>query len=165
MTTINRTPASEAVTGLVLDIFRCNSRLLTAGDRLVARLGLTSARWRILAAHAAAERAQPVSWVARGLGANRQNLYRLIDDLHQQGLVGFAANPHHRRAPLVVLTDKGRQTSDAAMRVQAAWINRLSEGLSISDVETARRVMAVVRNTLEASSSKDDAIENLDAEA
>ena len=36
----------------------------------------------------------------------------------------------------VLLTDKGRRTYDAARRLHAAWITRLSDGLLISDVET-----------------------------
>ena len=45
-----RTPAGEALTNLMLDLFRLSSRLLTVGDRLAAGLGLTSARWQILGA-------------------------------------------------------------------------------------------------------------------
>jgi DNA-binding MarR family transcriptional regulator len=124
-----RTPAGEALTSLMLDLFRLNSLLLTAGDRLVARLGLTSARWQILGAIVAAERSQPVAWLARSLGANRQNVQRIINDLRKEGLVAFEANPHHRRAQLVVLTDKGKRTLEAAMGLQAPWVNGLSDGL------------------------------------
>src|SRR5260221_11870203 len=92
-----RTPAGDALTSLMLDLFRLNSQLLTAGDRLVAGLGLTSARWQILGAIVAAERPQPVAWLARDLGANRQNVQRIINDLHKEGLVAFEPNPHHRR--------------------------------------------------------------------
>ncbi|HTO64073.1 MAG TPA: MarR family winged helix-turn-helix transcriptional regulator, partial [Bradyrhizobium sp.] len=88
-------------------MFRLTSLLLTAGDRLVAGLGLTSARWQILGAIVAAERPQPVAWLARDMGANRQNVQRIINDLQKDGLVAFEVNPHHRRAQLVVLTDKG----------------------------------------------------------
>ena len=42
-----RTRTGDALTGLILDLFRLNNLLLTAGDRLVAGLGLTSARWQI----------------------------------------------------------------------------------------------------------------------
>src|ERR1700740_2394941 len=112
-----RTPAATALTGLFLDLFNLNSRILTAGDRLVGGLGLTSARWQILGAIIAAERPQPVAWLARDLGANRQNVQRIINDLNREGLVAFEANPHHRRAQLVVLTDKGKQTFVAAMRL------------------------------------------------
>jgi len=149
MKKLKRTPAGDAVSTLVLDLFRVNNLLLTAGDRLVAELGLTSARWQILGAIVAAERPQPVAWLARDLGANRQNVQRIINDLHQQGLVGFESNPHHRRAQLVVLTDKGRQTYDAAMRLQAPWVNGISAGISARDIETVHRVMATMRRNLE----------------
>ncbi|MGA3201502.1 MAG: MarR family winged helix-turn-helix transcriptional regulator [Bryobacteraceae bacterium] len=144
-----RTPAGSALTAVVMDLFRLNSLLATAGDRLVAGLGLTSARWQILGAVAAAERPQPVAWVARDMGANRQNVQRIINDLHEQGLVAFENNPHHRRAQLVVLTDKGKQTFEAAMRLQAPWINDLSEGLSAKDVQTFHDVIVVLRHNLE----------------
>src|ERR1700736_1721979 len=136
-----RTPAGEALTNLMLDLFRLSSRLLTVGDRLAAGLGLTSARWQILGAITSAERPQPVAWLARDLGANRQNVQRIINDLHKEGLVAFETNPHHRRAQLVVLTDKGRQAFDAAMRLQAPWANSLSEALSADDIEAVRRVV------------------------
>jgi DNA-binding MarR family transcriptional regulator len=144
-----RTPAGEALTGLILDLFRLNSLLVTAGDRLVAGLGLTSARWQVLGAVDAAERPQPVAWLARDMGANRQNVQRIINDLHKQGLVAFESNPHHRRAQLVVLADKGKQTFDAAMRSQAPWINSLSEGLMMKDIETFHRVIVALRQKLE----------------
>ncbi len=145
-----RTPAGDAVTNLMLDLFRLNSLILIAGDRLVARLGLTSARWQILGAIVAANRPQPVAWLARDLGANRQNVQRIIHDLHRDGHVAFQANPHHRRAQLVVLTDKGRQTFDAAMRLQAPWANRLSDGLSVRDVKTTHGIITALRQKLEA---------------
>ena len=148
MNKAKRTPAGDALTDLILDLFRVNSLILTAGDRLVARLGLTSARWQILGAMVATERAQPVAWLARDMGANRQNVQRIINDLHKEGLVSFEANPHHRRAQLVILTDKGKQTFDAAMRLQAPWINSLSEGLSIKDIQTMHRVILALRKKL-----------------
>jgi DNA-binding MarR family transcriptional regulator len=128
-------------------------QLLTVGDRLAAGLGLTSARWQILGAIVEAERPQPVAWLARDLGANRQNVQRIVNDLHSEGLVAFEANPHHRRAQLVVLTDKGKRTFDAAMELQAPWVNGLSEGLSVKDLQTVHRVVAALRKKLE---SKDE---------
>jgi DNA-binding MarR family transcriptional regulator len=149
MSKIKRTPAGDALTNLILDLLRLNSLLLTTGDRLVARLGLTSARWQTLGAIVAAERSQPVAWLAREMGANRQNVQRIINDLHREGLVAFQANPHHRRAQLVVLTDKGRKTFEAAMRLQVPWINRISEQLSIKDIQTFHRIVLALRQRLE----------------
>ncbi len=144
-----RTPPGEALTDLMLDFFRLNSLIQTSGDRLVARLGLTSARWQILGAIVGAERPQPVAWLARDLGANRQNVQRIINDLHREGLVAFETNPHHRRAQLVVLSDKGRRTFDEAMELQAPWINELSDGLSVKDIATVHRVIKTLRAKLE----------------
>jgi DNA-binding MarR family transcriptional regulator len=144
-----RTPAGEALTNVMLDLFRLSSLLLTAGDRLVARLGLTSARWQILGAIAYAERPQPVAWLARDLGANRQNVQRIVNDLREEGLVAFEVNPHHRRAHLVVLTDKGRRSFAAAMELQAPWVNGLSDGLSVKDIEAVYRVVTTLRKKLE----------------
>lgn len=156
MAIVKRTRGGDALTNLVLDVFRLNNLLLTAGDRLVARLGLTSARWQILGAIVDAERPQPVAWLARNLGANRQNVQRIVNDLQKEGLVAFEPNPHHRRAQLVVLTDKGRHAYDAAIRLQAPWINGLSDGLLIRDIETARRVVAGVRQKLEGSDGPEE---------
>lgn len=149
-----RTPEGDALSDLVLDLFRLDSLLLTAGDRLVASLGLTSARWQVLGAIVSAERPQPVAWLARDLGGNRQNVQRIINDLHREDLVSFEINPHHRRAQLVVLTENGRRTFEAAMELQAPWINDLSEGLSVKEIRTVHRVIRALRDKLESSQDK-----------
>ena len=154
MPELKRTPSGDAVTGLLLDLFRLSNQLLSAGDRLVAPLGLTSARWQILGAIVAAEYPRPVAWLARNLGAHRQNVQRITNDLAKEGLVAFETNPHHRKARLVVLTKKGRQAFDAAMRLQAPWSDGLSEGVPVQDMEAAHRVILALRQNL---SGKDDA--------
>jgi len=151
-----QTPAGRALTNVVLELFRLNNRMLNAGDRLVADLGLTSARWQVMGTIVAAARAQPVAWLARDMGGNRQNVQRIVNDLAAEGLVAFQPNPHHRRAQLVVLTDKGRDTYSAAMNVQTPWINRLADGLRVADIETTREVIATLRRRLEADGESDD---------
>jgi DNA-binding MarR family transcriptional regulator len=144
-----RTPAGTALTDLILDLFRLSNRLLVSGDRLVAELGLTSARWQVLGSIVEAERPQPVAWLARDMGANRQNIQRIVNDLEKDGLVAFRANPHHRRAQLVILTGKGQQTFDSAMSLQAPWINELSKGLQVSDLRVTHGVLTALRQNLE----------------
>lgn len=144
-----RTPSRDALTDLILTLFRVNNLTLTWGDRLVAPFGLTSARWQILGAIVFAERPQPVAWLARDLGANRQNVQRIVNDLHREGLVVFEPNPHHRRAQLVVLTAKGRRIYDAAVATYYPKADALAEGLSETDVKTAHRVMVALRKKLE----------------
>lgn len=146
---MKRSPSGEALTHLMLDLFRLNCLALNAGDRLVAPLGLTSARWQILGAIVAAERPQPVAWLARDLGANRQNVQRIINDLERDGLVSLAPNPHHKRAQLVVLTVKGKRAFKSAMDLQAPWANNLADGVAARDLETVHRVILVLRKKLE----------------
>jgi DNA-binding MarR family transcriptional regulator len=49
----------------------------------------------------------------------------------------------------VVLTDKGKRALDAAMDLQAPWVNALADGLSVRDVATVRRVVTALRRRLE----------------
>jgi len=87
------------------------------------------------------------------MGANRQNVQRIVNDLDRAGLVTFETNPHHRRAQLVVLTDQGRQTYDAAMRLQAPWVATLADGIPASEIEAAARVLSRVHEKLSARGS------------
>lgn len=156
MSKTKRTPAGSALTDLSLDLFRLNNRMLAAGDRLVFELGLTSARWQILGAIVAADRSQPVAWLARDMGANRQNVQRIVNDLEKDGLIAFAPNPHHRRASLVVLTDRGKETYEAAMQLQAPWFNDLAEGLQIEDIKATHSVLTALRRKLERESDSEE---------
>ncbi|MEX3927551.1 MULTISPECIES: MarR family winged helix-turn-helix transcriptional regulator [Paraburkholderia] len=156
MRELARTPVGELLSGIMLELFRLNSGLLTSGDRLVEGLGLTSARWQMLGAIRAAQRPQPVAWIARDLGANRQNVQRIVNDLANDGLVRFEANPHHRRAQLVVLTDEGRQAFEAAMRLQAPWINQLSAGVTASEIKTLHRVITKLQSNLDQMAGADE---------
>jgi len=153
----NRTPAAEALTDVFLELFRLSNRLLTAGDRLVADLGLTSARWQVLGTIVATDRAQPVAWLARDMGANRQNVQRIVNDLEKEGLVAYQPNPHHRRAQLVVLTEAGRRAFDEAMGLQTPWINKLTEGLGVADIETTHKVITTLRRRLEGNGEEEAA--------
>lgn len=144
------TQAGQALTGLILAIFRLNGRLLMAGDRLVAGRGLTSARWQVLGAIALADRPQPVAWLARDMGLNRQGVQRIVNDMRDDGLLEIEPNPHHRRAHLVVLTKRGKQAFEAATKLQVPWVNGLAEGVSVKDIATTQRVVAELCERLEA---------------
>jgi DNA-binding MarR family transcriptional regulator len=144
-----QTEAGEALTALILDVFRLNGRLLVAGDRLVGGLGLTSARWQVLGAIAYAKQPGPVAWVARSMGLNRQGVQRIVNELEKDGIVAFAPNPNHRRANLVVLTERGKAIYEAASNLQAPWVNRLSDGLNLKGIAIATEVVGELRERLE----------------
>jgi DNA-binding MarR family transcriptional regulator len=144
-----RTPFRDAVTDLILEVFRLNGRLLVAGDRLVAELGLTSARWQVLGAIRLADRPQPVAWLARSMGLNRQGVQRIVNELRRDGIVKLEPNPNHRRAHFVVLTQRGEATYRGAERLQVPWVKTLAKGLTAKDIATATRVAAFLRERLE----------------
>ncbi len=156
MTKKQWTKNGEAVTALILDVFRLNGRLVLAGDRLVADLGLTSARWQILGAIAQAEKPDSVASHARTMGVHRQGVQRIANELEKEGIVEFRPNPQHKRAHLVALTDKGQELFEAAITLQVPWANDLSKGLSTDDIETAQEVIKYLKNRLERASGSPD---------
>jgi DNA-binding MarR family transcriptional regulator len=73
-----------------------------------------------------------------------QNAFRAL-----LGFVELKDNPHHRSAKLVVMTAKGVQAYDAALRAQAPWVNMLGEGCDPKSIEEAARVLDALRQRLE----------------
>ena len=144
---------TEALTELMLEIFRLNGRLLNSGDRLVADIGLTSARWQVLGAIALAGNRLPVAHIARNMGLTRQAVQRVVNELAAAGLLDFAPNPYHRRAHLVVLTAQGTDAYRAAMDRQAPWARQLAQALDEQEIRRATRVLCVLVDRLEPSSA------------
>ncbi|WP_158811912.1 MarR family winged helix-turn-helix transcriptional regulator [Beijerinckia sp. L45] len=151
-----RTPSAEILTDLILSLFRANNATLVWGDRLVRPFGLTSARWQVIGAIAYADRPRPVAWLARDLGANRQNIQRIVNDLAKDALVTFETNPHHRRAQLVVLTEAGKRAYANAIDVWNPAADALAHDLSADELTTALRVLDVLRARLAEMNAADD---------
>ena len=139
----------STLTDLILETFRLNGELLTAGDDLVADLNLTSARWQVLGAVAFSPAALPVAHVARNMGLSRQSVQRLVNEMAGANLLRLAPNPHHKRARLVVMTAEGRAAFSAAMDRQRPWADSLAAGLAAKDISTACRILATLRNRLQ----------------
>jgi DNA-binding MarR family transcriptional regulator len=144
----SRTSSAETLTDLILRLFRVNNAMLVWGDRLVQPFGLTSARWQIMGAVAYADRPQPVAWLARDLGANRQNVQRIVNDLAKDGLVTFEVNPHHKRAQLVVLTAAGQSAYDDAIRAWDPAADDLARDLSPDELATTLNVLTALGGRL-----------------
>jgi DNA-binding MarR family transcriptional regulator len=146
-----RTPAGDALTALILEIFRVNGDLLDAGDSLVADLGQTASRWQVVGAIRNTQ--DTVSGIARTMGLARQSVQRTVDILAGEGLVEYVDNPAHRRAKLVRLTDKGvTLLRDIAPR-QNAWVDGLVNAIKAktSEIEAAHDLIARLRAELERS--------------
>jgi DNA-binding MarR family transcriptional regulator len=151
-----RTAEGEAATEVILGTFRANGLLLGAGDLLSAEEGLTSARWQVLGALALAERPLTVPQVARRMGLTRQSVHVTVNRLVADGLVELEPNADHRRSQLARLTELGRAKYRTMDELEAAWVNRLAEGLSRSQLETAARVLGELSARLEATTKGED---------
>lgn len=134
----------EGVTELILRVFRVNGTLLAAGDRLVAELGLTSARWQLLGG--LADQAEPLSvaQLARKMGLTRQAVQRIANELHIEGVVSFRANPRHKRAQLIELTIYGHKLYKQAMKLQRPWALALGRDLTAAQVSEASATLGML---------------------
>jgi DNA-binding MarR family transcriptional regulator len=140
---------------LILEVFRLNGALISAGDNLVADLGLTSARWQVLGAIALAPAAETVARLARSMGLHRQGVQRIVNELAAEGIVVLEDNPHHRRAKLVQLTKAGERLYREASQRQRPWARRLAKRLDERTINSTRIVLEALRSKLELATSED----------
>jgi DNA-binding MarR family transcriptional regulator len=135
-----RTPPGEALSRLVVLVFRLEGALKAAGDSLARPAGQTSARWRVLAAVESTPLS--VARIARAWSFARQSVQRVADELERDGLVRYAENPGHKRAKLVQLTPRGAAVLAQIQAAQRAWANELGSQIDAADLERASEILA-----------------------
>lgn len=145
----DRTPQAQTLTEIMLAVFRINGRLLEGGDRLVAPLDLTSARWQVLGAIALAGEPRTVPQVAETMGMTRQGAQKQVNKLEEDGFLQSRTNPRHRRSPFYALTDKGAAAFRAVDELYSGWANALAAGLPTERLETALALLAELDRRLE----------------
>lgn len=140
-------PTALAFSELILEGFRFSGAALSAGDRLSEPAGLTSARWQVLGVvdHGAA----PVANVARLMGLTRQSVQLTANALARDGLVVYAANPHHRRAKLIEITPAGRKALRKVEARHGAWAERLAGVIPLAELRQLAEGLARVRELIE----------------
>lgn len=139
-------------TELVLEVFRLNGRLLAAGDRMAAPVGLTSARWQILGA---LQQQHPltVAQIGRVMGLTRQSVQRTADVLAAEGIVEYLPNPQHKRAKLVRPTAMGWAVLERIGHIQKDWAHQTAAGVRASALTEALDLLRLLRNRLELAES------------
>ena len=140
-----RTLPGEALTELILEVFRLNGAMLEAGNLITAPHRLTSARWQVMGAINIERIPLTVAQIARRMGLARQGVQRIVNDLEGLGMVAFESNLDHKRAPLISITDEGAKTLQKIDKTQIAWVNQLSDGLSERQVKTALKTLQTIR--------------------
>jgi DNA-binding MarR family transcriptional regulator len=140
------TPIGRKLTELILETFRLNGALISAGDSLVFDIGLTSARWQVLGAVSLAGCPLSVAQIARRMGLSRQAVQRVANDLDAAGLTTYRENPDHKRAKLVALTQQGELTYARADARQTVWVNTIGKGLNPARVAAAARLLRTIHD-------------------
>lgn len=139
-------PKEKLLADIMVLAFRLNGRLLEQGDRLVAGLGLTSARWQVLGAIALAERPLTAPQIADAMGITRQGAQKQLNLLADEGLLERRPNPAHERSPLYALTEVGAQAFAAADQLCDLWCADLG---TVFAEDTLLSVQSVLGQLLE----------------
>lgn len=126
---------------LVLSVFRLNGLLIAEGDAMTEKLGLTSARWKVIGVIALSNAGLTVPAIARVLGQSRQAVQRITDVMVTDGLLSYQRNPQHKRSVLVTLTDQGKSAYNALREVQDPWAIENTEEIPIEELDTALRLV------------------------
>lgn len=139
---------AERVDELIRLIRAAFGRLRVAGDELHRDAGVTSAMRAVMEGLAEGGPAT-VPEIARAKLTSRQNIQVLVDGLVADGLVTLAANPAHRRSPLVALSPAGRKTFAAMRRKEMGALAELSACLADRDLDGAIRTLDSLVRTLD----------------
>lgn len=139
---------ADLITSIMLAVFRTNGSLLSCGDQLVSRVGLTSARWQILGAIALPGKPQTVPQIAETMGITRQGALKQANRLVEEGLLELLPNPRHERSPLYALSSDGAAAYESASQLNSAWTAKLARGMSHDDLDTTLRVLHALNDML-----------------
>jgi DNA-binding MarR family transcriptional regulator len=125
----------------VLSVFRLNGLLISEGDAMAEKLGLTSARWKVIGAIALSSRGLTVPGIARALGQSRQAVQRITDVMVSDNLLFYQVNPRHKRSVIVTLTDAGTEVYNMLPEAQDPWALGTTEDIPIEELESGLRLV------------------------
>lgn len=144
-----RTSSGEALTDIILEIFRLNGTLLEVGNKITKPLNLTSARWQVMGAIEIANQPLTVSQIARRMGLTRQAVQRIVYDLLKLEMLELSPNPDHKRSPLVSISNKGQETMVEVNKAQTKWVNNLADNINERELNKVLKLLQKIRGRIE----------------
>jgi len=130
------------VVELIDELVRVNGRLKSIFAGVNAATGLSPMEATVLTAVVESHVAPTVPQIGRSLGNPRQVIQRSANALIGAGLIQTSPNPHHKRAPLLLPTRKGR---DLKHKADALASEMTGELLLIINAGRCRRIAGEIR--------------------
>ena len=127
---------------LIDELLRVNGRVKSLFASVNARSGLLAMETTVLTAVVESHLAPTVPQIGRSLGNPRQVIQRAANTLIAAGLIETAPNPHHKRAPLLLATRKGKLLKHRADALASEATNALLRSIS---ARKCRRMAGEVR--------------------
>lgn len=79
--------------------------------------------------------------IARHMGLTRQSVQRSVNVMAAEGLLTLEANPDHKRAPLVRMTDAGDVKARSVRGRHQAWADEVGSRINLQRLVTATELL------------------------
>jgi GntR family transcriptional regulator, transcriptional repressor for pyruvate dehydrogenase complex len=122
-------PSQSQIDELLNAAFRLHGALLSARDKLVKDIGLSSALWQVMNEAARGSHLLSAAQIARRIGLTRQAVQRTVNDLAAAGMVTFTDDPDDRRSQLIGISEKGAVALAIANERQREWMAAFGDKL------------------------------------
>lgn len=94
--------------------------------------------------------------LARARGTSRQNIQTIINRLEQEGWVGLAGNPAHKRSDLVFITESGAAMLESGAAREAEIVDAVLATTSPAELAAACQLIRRLRDVLGGAPVTDD---------
>lgn len=134
--------ASASEVSELLDKIRTtHGNAWAAADVIASGTPLTAARFTLLRTISSRSTPTTVPSLARSLAVSRQAVQRLVDGLTKKGILALRANPHHQKAPLVVMTADGIRLFRALDACYREWLTALAANFSSEEMTATVQIL------------------------
>lgn len=139
----------EVFTKITLEIFKVSGLLNLEGDKITEEFGLSSARWKVMGAIVKSNEPITVSEIGRAMGQSRQATQRVVDIMAKDGLLDMLGNPHHKKAKLIALTEKGVEVYEQLDKKQEKWAVSGAEDIAREELDNTLSTLRKMVDYLE----------------